>query len=138
MNIEDKKVLISYRFERSEEALNAAKLLYQNRMLTSSMNRIYYSMFYAVQSLLLITDVSFSKHGQVKGYFNREYIKTKKFPKEYGKLYNEVFEHRQKFDYVDLKIPTADIVENYIIQAERFILSIKEYVNDNYPSLFQI
>jgi len=40
----------------------------------------------------------FSKHGQVKGYFNRELIKTMILPKELGQLYNKAFEYRQKFD----------------------------------------
>jgi len=49
------------------------------------MNRIYYSMFYSVQALLVLDEKAFSKHGQVKGYFNKEYIKSGIFPKEFGR-----------------------------------------------------
>jgi len=129
MKSKDRNTLISYRFERSQEALNAAELLFKNNMLTSSMNRIYYAMFYAVQALLLVTGASFSKHGQVKGYFNKEYIKTGIFPKEFGKLYNEVFDYRQKFDYVDLKVPTEFIVNNYLKKSANFVNKVKDYVN---------
>ena len=69
-----KQTLITYRLDRSKESLKAAELLLINNMLTSAMNRIYYSMFYSVQALLLLHDTSFSKHSQVKGYFNREFI----------------------------------------------------------------
>ncbi len=44
-------------------------------MLTSAMNRIYYAMFYAVQAVLTTKNASFSKHGQVKGYFNKEFVR---------------------------------------------------------------
>ena len=40
--------LISYRLERAEESIEAADLLLKNSMVASSMNRIYYAMFYAV------------------------------------------------------------------------------------------
>lgn len=114
MKNEFKQTLISYRMERSEESLKAAQILLDNNMFTSSMNRLYYSMFYAVQALLLLHDVSFSKHGQVKGYFNREFVNKGIFPIELGKLYNKVFEYRQKFDYVDLEIPDAKMISDHI------------------------
>ncbi len=66
------EALISYRMERSRESIRAAEIMLENEMLTISMNRVYYSMFYAVQALFVLHKVSFSKHGQVKGYFNRE------------------------------------------------------------------
>ncbi len=76
MNKEDKKTLIHYRLERADESLKAAQLMFENKPFISAMNRIYYSMFYAVQSLLVLNETTFSKHGQVKGFFNREYIKS--------------------------------------------------------------
>ncbi len=92
MTPEDRRTIVVYRLERAEESLKAAKLLRENAMLIPAINRIYYAMFYAVQAVLARDEVAFSKHGQVKGYFNREYIKTRLFPVETGKLYNMVFE----------------------------------------------
>jgi uncharacterized protein (UPF0332 family) len=69
--------------------------MFENSMLAFSMNRVYYAMFYAVQALLVSRKVSFSKHGQVKAYFNREMIKTGIFPTEMGRLYNKAFEYRR-------------------------------------------
>jgi uncharacterized protein (UPF0332 family) len=77
MKSSDIQALIAYRMEKSKEAIKAAEIMLENNMLTFAMNRIYYSMFYAVQSLLASDGVSFSKHGQVKGYFNRKWIKSK-------------------------------------------------------------
>ena len=65
------QALIAYRMEKSKEAIKAAEIMLENNMLTFAMNRIYYSMFYAVQSLLASDGVSFSKHGQVKGAAGR-------------------------------------------------------------------
>jgi len=97
-------------------------------MLTSAMNRIYYSLFYAVQALLVLKNVSFSKHGQVKGYFNKEFIKTGLLPIELGKFYNNTFEFRQKFDYVDFSIPESAVISDYIQKARSFISQVEAYI----------
>jgi len=97
-------------------------------MLTFSMNRVYFAMFYAVQALLVSRKVSFSKHGQVKAYFNREMIKSGIFPTEMGRLYNKAFEYRQKFDYVDFSSPDREMVSEYLEKARGFISNIQEYL----------
>jgi uncharacterized protein (UPF0332 family) len=56
--------LVSYRMERSEESLKAAKMMFENGMLISAMNRIYFSMFYAVQALLVLNGISFQNMGK--------------------------------------------------------------------------
>ena len=122
------EALISYRMERSRESIRAAEIMLENEMFAISMNRVYYSMFYAVQALLVLHKVSFSKHGQVKGYFNRELIKTGIFSVDMGKLYNKVFEYRQKFDYVDFAVPDRDMVSEYIEKAREFHAKINEHI----------
>ena len=122
------EALISYRMERSRESIRAAEIMLENEMFAISMNRVYYSMFYAVQALLVLHKVSFSKHGQVKGYFNRELIKTGIFSVDMGKLYNKVFEYRQKFDYVDFAVPDRDMVSEYIEKAREFHVKINEHI----------
>ncbi len=128
MKDEYRQTLIAYRLERSSESLDAAVLLAKNKMLASAMNRIYYAMFYAVQALLLLHDVSFSKHAQVKGYFNREFIQKDIFPKEFGRLYNKAFEYRQKFDYVDLAVPDEQLIKEYIDSAKKILLIKSKHI----------
>lgn len=130
MTSTDMQTLIAYRMERSKEAIKAAEIMLQNNMLTFAMNRIYYSMFYAVQSLLASDGVTFSKHGQVKGYFNRQWIKSGKFPKTLGQLYNKAFEYRQKFDYVDFAVPDRDMVSEYIDKAKEFYDRINKFLRE--------
>ena len=129
MKAEESPALISYRLERASESLRAARIMFENGMLTFSMNRVYYAMFYSVQALLVSRKVSFSKHGQVKAYFNREMIKTGVFPKEMGRLYNKAFEYRQKFDYVDFSSPDREIVSEYLEKAIDFFRIIQEYLH---------
>jgi hypothetical protein len=129
MKAGESPALISYRLERASESLRAARIMLENGMLTFSMNRVYYAMFYSVQALLVSRKVSFSKHGQVKAYFNREMIKTGIFPTEMGRLYNKAFEYRQKFDYIDFSSPDREIVSEYLEKAIDFVSNIQEYLH---------
>jgi hypothetical protein len=129
MKAEESPDLIFYRLERASESLRAARIMLENGMLTFSMNRVYYAMFYSIQALLVSRKVSFSKHGQVKAYFNREMIKTGIFPTEMGRLYNKAFEYRQKFDYIDFSSPDREIVSEYLEKAIDFVSNIQEYLH---------
>jgi uncharacterized protein len=125
---EHTKVLIEHRLEKSEDALRAAQYMLEQGLLIFSMNRIYYSMYYAVQALLALKGKSFSKHGQVKGYFNREFVKSGRLPKEMGRLYNKAFEYRQKFDYVDFIVPEEPMIEEYIKKANDFCEQLRKFI----------
>ncbi len=91
-------------------------------------------MFYSVQALLVLDEKAFSKHGQVKGYFNKEFIKSGIFPKEIGKLFNTVFEYRQKFDYVDLLVPEEELISDYILEARKFIDQISSFLDSKFTA----
>ena len=58
--------LIKYRLKKSKETLNDAKIMFEIASLTSTVNRIYYAMFYAVNGLLLSKNFSSSKHSGVE------------------------------------------------------------------------
>ena len=130
MRSEEIQALISYRMQRSEESLQAAEIMLQNRMLTFAMNRIYYAMFYAVQASIVLNGVSFSKHGQVKAYLNRQLVKTGILPLELGRLYNKAFEYRQKFDYVDFTEPDPEMIVAYLKDARHFVAAVVEHLRE--------
>jgi hypothetical protein len=60
-----KRELIDYRRNRAKETLRDAKILFDSGSLFSSVNRIYYAMFYQVTALLLTENLSSPKHSGV-------------------------------------------------------------------------
>jgi len=130
MKSRDISALIAYRMQRAEDSLKAAKIMCDKHMLSFAMNRIYYAMFYSVQAALILKDVSFSKHGQVKAYMNRELVKTGILPLSLGRVFNKAFEYRQKFDYVDFAEPDQELVQSYLKQGREFLDVIKRHLTD--------
>jgi uncharacterized protein (UPF0332 family) len=89
-----KQDLIDYKREKASETLEDAILLYKNGRLFSTVNRIYYSLFYEVSALLLRNGLSSSKHSGVMALFQRHFIKTEVISVELGKFYSRMFEFR--------------------------------------------
>jgi uncharacterized protein (UPF0332 family) len=100
--IGSKKDLVEYRLKRAKETLEDAFILAENGKWNSTINRLYYSAYYAVMALLLNSYHKPTTHNGAKHNFSEYFIKTEIIPKELGKIYSQLFTWRQKGDYDDL------------------------------------
>jgi uncharacterized protein len=124
---------IQYRLERAHEVLDIAKLAADAGAFNSCVNRLYYAMFYAINALLFKNAYSSPKHTGVRALFNQHFIKTGLIAKEYGQLYNDLFELRQESDYKDFFYADPDEVLPLIPQVEAFIKLIGSQLLLNQP-----
>ena len=77
--MDDKKLsIINHRREKAFDTLKDIETLLQSNLLNTAMNRIYYAGFYIVSALALIDNFSTSKHKQLIGYFNKNYVHSGK------------------------------------------------------------
>ena len=113
--------LAKYRLEKANKTLLDAKKYFCGATPESTVNRIYYSMFYAVNALLISKGLSSSKHSGVRALFNREFIKEGLLEREQGKFYSEMFNNRQEGDYRDFVEFKKDDVDVWLKRAEVFI-----------------
>lgn len=102
MSAEEKREYAQYRIESAFQTFEAAKLLAENGFWNSAVNRLYYSLFYAVNALLVLNNIQTKSHSSTKSQFSLYFIKTKKLDKKYGRLFSELFDWRQKGDYENI------------------------------------
>jgi len=119
----------NYRLQRAIDTLNDARLLAQNERWNSSINRLYYACFYAVSALLYYHSIDAKTHKGVRIKFMNEFIKTRIFDKEYGKLFSDLFDWRQEGDYSDFVSFDKDLTIPLINKSEEFIASIGQFLN---------
>jgi uncharacterized protein (UPF0332 family) len=117
----NKDILITNWLFKSDEALNSTEKNIEINELYTAQNRLYYALFYAVSSLAQKNGFATSKHSQLKGWFNREYIKTNKFQQEYGELYFDLYEARQKSDYAFNFKPQKELLISDLEKVKEFI-----------------
>jgi uncharacterized protein (UPF0332 family) len=128
MTIDNQDDYIRYRYKRAEESFDDALILIKNKKWNTSINRLYYSCFYAVIALLLKNGFETRTHDGARTRFSNEFIKTEKIDKKYGKLFSKLFDYRQKGDYGDLfdfdetmVLPLVDQVKDFITEIKKFI-----------------
>ena len=66
MTFGEKEEYIRYRLDTAYKTLAAATVLAENGFWNSAVNRLYYSVFYAVNALLVLHDIRTKTHSSVK------------------------------------------------------------------------
>lgn len=103
--------------ERAEESLKAAKDLARQHYYDITASRAYFVIFYAATALLLSSAVISAIH--------KNFVKTGKLDKQFGKDLNWLFELRSVADYgVTTHVPKKD-AEQAVETAEKFLQAIK-------------
>lgn len=123
-----KKNLIDYRIARAKDTFEDAEILAGNAKWNSSINRLYYSAYYAVMALLLKLGLRPTTHNGAKSNFSEFFIKTGIIDKKYGKIYSQLFTWRQKGDYDDLFDFDEEKVLPYFSPVKKLIEIIEQIV----------
>jgi uncharacterized protein (UPF0332 family) len=121
----DRQSLIDYRLRQATDTIELANFLTTNGKYIIAVNRIYYGMYYALTALALKNGFETSKHGQLIGWFNREYIATKRLDPQLGRILRNAFQNRTKGDYdafIDFSVAEVDTM---LSEMTDFINEIK-------------
>jgi uncharacterized protein (UPF0332 family) len=121
---------INYRLERAEEALDEATILFANKKWNATVNRLYYSCFYAVIALLLKHNIRTTTHDGVRNQFGLHFIKTSKIEREYGRFYSVLFDYRLKSDYGDMFDFSKEQVSPLLKKVPEFLAEIKKHIHN--------
>jgi len=120
--------VVSYWIEKANDSLNAAHDDLKAGRFSFSVNRIYYACFYAVSALLLQSRLKFKKHSGVRAAFHKHIVKPGLISREHGQFYDEIFEARQRGDYIELVRFEKEQVEKWLKQASEFVKVVKSLI----------
>lgn len=123
------KDMSNYRYEQALQCLQSSKALIDLDDYRGAANRSYYCVFHAMRSVMALANVDFGNHGQLIGYFRREYIKTEIFSKEMSRIIDTLFKVRNKCDYDDFYIISKEDVINQLNSANYFLSEVKNYLD---------
>ena len=119
---------IQYRLIRAKETYQDAIFLFEKGSLNSSVNRLYYAVFYATIALLLANDIDVKSHNGVKQKLGEEFITKGKLFKIHAKTFNILSDFRHKGDYDDLFDFETEMVERLINPVKEFIDAIDQLI----------
>jgi uncharacterized protein (UPF0332 family) len=110
--------------EKARRKLRAAHILLDSGSWSDAGSRAYYAAFHAISAALLSVGESYSSHAQVIGMFNRRFVHTGQFPREFTSMLTRLFEDRQSGDYdVTVELNEAEARED-VVDAEKIVNAI--------------
>lgn len=101
LTFEERNAVVTYRLEKAMRALEQAKLNIPLKSWEVIANRFYYAAYYAVSALLIANGYYVKGHDSIVRMFGLHFVKTGKFSREQGKLYNKLYTLRLTGDYND-------------------------------------
>lgn len=125
------KEVLRYWIEKAADSLDAAGDELKAGRLSFSVNRIYYACFYIISAVLLQQRLRFKKHSGVRAAFHKHLVKPGLVGREYGEFYDEIFEARQRGDYLELVYFEKEQVEEWLQKARQFVETIRLLIKFN-------
>lgn len=130
-NIEGTKYdLARYRIETAKGDLRSAKLLLEAEEYRGANNRAYYAIYHAISAVHALAGKAYKRHKDALSNFNKDYIHSEVFPKEFGRRIAEAEEIRHASDYDDFYIATKAEVEKQIDTAMKLAELVEGYYKD--------
>jgi uncharacterized protein (UPF0332 family) len=127
---DDKIVIINYRLQQAKETIEVVEILIASEKYPAAINRIYYGMFYALLALTVKYDFESSKHKQLIGWFNKEFLWTGRVEKNFGKILMKAYENRTTGDYdTFVEFEKNDVVQLFK-EMKQFIARIEKLLGD--------
>ncbi|MGE5355077.1 MAG: HEPN domain-containing protein [Deltaproteobacteria bacterium] len=99
MDINTRNDLIKYRLEQEIETIELVEFLIASKEFDLAINRIYYGMYYSLTALALKHEFNTSKHIQLIGWFNKQFIASALIDKRFGRIIRLAYQNRTKGDY---------------------------------------
>lgn len=118
--------LSEYRLNKAKELRNQSQILLDNHMYDGSINRSYYSIFYAIRSVLCLAELDSTKHSGILSLFDRYFVKSGIFNKDYSNIVHTAFDIRQDTDYEDFYAPSLEEAKDQFQNAEKVMKEVEE------------
>jgi hypothetical protein len=131
LNDKDRAEIIKYRTNQAHEALDEVTFLLHHNRLKLAVNRIYFGMFYIVSALAIKHHFKTSKHQQLLGWFNKQFVKTGTIPVKFGKIFRNAYSRRNDVDYGDIKEYSKEDVKEWSVQMKDFIITVEKQIKND-------
>lgn len=114
--------------QKAKENIEAAVMLIGQGYYDIAISRLYYSMFYCAEAVLLGDNLTFSKHSSVIAAFGQHFAKTERLPQELHRMLIEAQDMRNLSDYDLMAVLNREAAEVLLVKARTFLQAVSEFL----------
>ena len=120
--------VITAMFAKADRKLNSARHCFSLGDWEQTASCAYYAAFHSVSALLESRGLTYSSHRQTIGAFNRDFVASGLFPRDFGRRLSELFEDRQSGDYELEVLLSEEMARNDLAFASELMLSCRVHL----------
>ena len=128
LDARSRKDLIDYNFEKAQITLREAEVLADSGFYNAAVNRLYYGVYYAASALMLSSSIESATHNGIKTMLGLKFVYPGLLEREYGQIYQRLFNSRQAGDYEDFVYYDKEQYDELAPLARKFIDRICQLV----------
>lgn len=128
LEFEERRAIVSYRIEKAERTMIEARDCASLGHWTLAANRLYYSLFYITNAMLVHHGFFAKTHAGMLSLMHDKFVRTEILSREEGKLISRLQNMRQTGDYDDRMDWTEEDVAPYFEQTQEMIDHIKSLI----------
>lgn len=128
LDSESRNALIHYKLDKANQTIKEADFLASAEFYNTAVNRLYYAAYYAASALMLSDSLETVTHKGIKTMLGLKFISTGKIDREYGKIYQRLFDSRQAGDYEDFIYYDKEVYDDLRSMSAKFTTRIIEYL----------
>ena len=120
--------LVLYRIETSKSDIKAAEILLNAREFRGANNRAYYGIYHAVSAIHALDGNAYKRHKDALANFNKNYVQSEFFPRDFGRKISRLEIIRHKSDYDTFYIASKEDAGEQVSVAEEVIDLVRKYL----------
>lgn len=122
--------LVIYKLEKARQSIREAEVLANSDFFNTAVNRLYYAVYYAASALMIKNSLEAVTHKGIKTMLGLKFIHAGKLEREYGQIYQRLFDSRQAGDYEDFVYYEVASYEELYPLAVKFIDRIEAFLSE--------
>lgn len=126
---DDRQAIIDYRIERSHNTFKEVEFIITGKFWNLAANKLYYSVYYMCEALLLSRQFSTSTHAGICRMMNMHYVRNGILTEDEGALLGKLFRMRQTGDYDDLWDWSEKDILPLVPETKRLIAKIESLIS---------
>jgi hypothetical protein len=131
MKDHNKKLAIGEELRRSDEAYQAAELLFKNGLIADAVSKLYYHLLYHTRALLISKDLEPRSHEVVLRLFGLHFVKPGIFKPGSSHVLSKMMKFREEADYNPAYMFTEEDYKRFLGDVSGVVTDIRRYLSES-------